>query len=121
METKEQLVNSIKKWVKIDNEIRKLQKELNTRKKEKMTLSTDLMGVMRKNEIDNINISNGKLIYTKKNVKKPLTQKILLDILSNYYKGDSLKVSELNNFILENREETVKENIIFSPNNKLEE
>ena len=54
-----------------------------------------------KNEIDNINISNGKLVYTKKNVKKPLTQKVLLDILSNYYKGDTLKASEINNFILD--------------------
>ena len=69
METKDQLVNAIKKWVKIDNEIRQLQKELNNRKKEKTGLSSELMGVMRKNEIDNINISNGKLIYTKKNIK----------------------------------------------------
>ena len=31
METKEQLVNTIKAWVKIDNEIRALQKEQNVR------------------------------------------------------------------------------------------
>lgn len=121
METKEQLVNAIKKWIKIDNDIKKLQKELNMRKKEKTGLSNDLMEVMKKNEIENINISNGKLVYTKKNVKKPLTQKLLTELLTNYYKGDVLKASEVNNFILENREETIKENIVFSPFDKLAE
>jgi len=121
METKEQLVNAIKKWIKIDNDIKKLQKELNSRKKEKSGLSNDLMEVMKKNEIENINISNGKLVYTKKNVKKPLTQKLLTELLTNYYKGDVLKASDVNNFILENREEIIKENIVFSPFDKFEE
>lgn len=120
METKEQLVNAIKKWIKIDNDIKKLQKELNSRKKEKGNLSNELMEVMRKNEIDNINISNGKLVHTKRNVKKPLTQKVLMELLSDYYKGDVLKASAVNNFILENREEVVKENIVFSPFDKNE-
>jgi len=35
METKEQLIHSIKEWVKLDNEIRTLQKEQLYRKKEK--------------------------------------------------------------------------------------
>ena len=35
LETKEQLINTIKKWVKTDNEIRSLQKEINLRKKQK--------------------------------------------------------------------------------------
>lgn len=121
METKEQLVTAIKKWIKIDNDIKKIQKELNSRKKEKIGLSNDLIEVMKKNEIENINISNGKLVYTKKNIKKPLTQKLLTELLTNYYKGDVLKASEVNNFILENREETIKENIVFSPFDKLSE
>ena len=35
MENKEQLIKCIKDWVKNDNEIRALQKEVNTRKNEK--------------------------------------------------------------------------------------
>lgn len=35
METKDQLIKTIREWVKIDNEIRALQKEQNSRKKEK--------------------------------------------------------------------------------------
>jgi hypothetical protein len=32
--------------------------------------------------------------------------------LANFYKGDVEKATELNDFIMENREEVVKENIV---------
>jgi hypothetical protein len=113
METKEQLIKTIKDWVKLDNDIRKLQKEIKQRKAEKTKTSTILMETMKKNEIDCFDINNGQICYTKKNIKKPITKKILLDILSKYYKGDALKASEINNFILDNREEIVKESIFL--------
>ena len=34
-----------------------------------------------------------------------------MDILSNFYNGDIAKASELINYIIDNREEVVKENI----------
>ena len=111
METKEQLVKTIKEWVKIDNEIRGLNKEINTRKTEKKNLSTLLIETMKKNEIDCFDIKDGQICYTKKNIKKPITKKILMDILSNFYNGDITKASELNNYIIDNREEVVKETI----------
>jgi hypothetical protein len=112
METKEQLVNTIRKWIKIDNEIRALQKESNKRKTDKKKISNDLIEVMKKNEIDCFDINDGQLLYTKKSIKKPITQKVLLDILSNYFKGDTLKASEVNNFIMESRETVTKESIV---------
>ena len=112
MDTKDQLVKTIREWVKIDNEIRALQKEQNARKQEKKKISTTLMNVMKTNEIDCFELNDGQLLYNKKNVKKPITKKILLNILDKYYNGDSAKAEELNNFILENREETVKESLV---------
>lgn len=111
METKEQLINAVKKWVKIDNEIRVLQKEITNRRKEKTQVSKDLIDVMRTHEIDSFNIKDGELIYDKKNVKKPISQKNLLNILADYYQGDVLKATEINNFISENRELVVRETI----------
>jgi hypothetical protein len=67
---------------------------------------------MRKNEIDCFDINDGQLLYDKKSVKKPITKKVLFDILSKYYKGDSDKASDMQNYIMENREEVVKESII---------
>lgn len=111
METKEQLIKTIKEWVKLDNEIRALHNEEKNRKTEKKRISNSLMEIMKKNEIDCFDIKDGQICYTKKNIKKPITQKVLIEILSKYYNGDLLKATELNNFISENREEVVKESI----------
>jgi hypothetical protein len=118
MDSKEYLVKTIKDWVRIDNELRALQKELSARKNEKSKISDMLMAVMKKNEIDCFDTKNdGQIIYAKKNIKKPITKKVLLNILSNFYEGDSVKAEELNNYILENREVTVKETISRKINN----
>jgi len=116
METKDALIKTVKEWVKLDNDIRKLQKEIADRKKEKKTISNDLMTVMKQNEIECFDINAGQICYTKKNIKKPITKKILTSTLLKYFKGDTLKAAELNEFIVENREETIKESITLKPN-----
>jgi Family of unknown function (DUF5760) len=111
-ETKEQLVNIIKEWVKIDNDIRKLQKEVNVRKKEKSKMSGELINIMKQHEIECFDLKDGQLLYTKKNVKKPITKKVLLNILGKYYNGDYMKAAEVNDFILTNREEHIRESLV---------
>ena len=112
IDTKEQLVKIIKEWVKNDNEIRLLQKETRKRRLEKKQISARLMEVMKSNEIDVFDINDGQIQYSKKTVKKPITKKILMDILSKYYNGDFMKANELNTFILDNREEQTRETIM---------
>jgi hypothetical protein len=122
METKDQLVHSIREWVKIDNEIRKLRSEANKRKKTQKKLSESLMDVMRKNQIDEFELNDGKLMYNKRSVKKPITQKILLGILASYYEGDVKKALDLNNYIMESREEVEVEKItrkLYVPENMI--
>ena len=111
METKDQLVKTIKDWVKIDNEIRSLQKEIAKRKNDKKTISINLIDVMKKNEIDCFDINDGQICYSKKNIKKQITKKVLMNTLSKFYKGDIEKATELNDYINNNREEVVKESI----------
>ena len=111
MDTKDQLVQSIRDWVKIDNEMRKLKSEVTKRRKIQKKISESLLDVMRKNEIDEFELNDGKLMYNKRSVKKPITQKLLLGILANYYEGDIKKAIELNNYISENREEVEVEKI----------
>jgi len=112
MEAKEQLVKTIQEWVRLDNEIRKLKKEEKSRKDNQKKLSAELMGLMKNNEIDEVDINNGKLMYSKKNVRKPITKKNLLSILSKFYKGDIAKATEINDYIVENREEVTVESIV---------
>ena len=111
METKEELVNNIKEWIKMDNEINKLKKEIKDRNDKKKTLTQSLMIVMRTNEIDCFDINGGSLIYKKNTVKKPINGKTLLSVLTKYYENDSNKVESLTKYILDNREEQIKETI----------
>jgi hypothetical protein len=115
MET-DDLKQFIRDWVKVDNEIRHLQKEQNIRKVEKKRLNTRLMEIMKNNKIDFFDLNDGEIIYKTKNVKKPITQKTLLNILSSFFEGDMGKVGELNKYILENREIVVNESIIRKVN-----
>jgi hypothetical protein len=110
--TKNILVQNIKEWVKLDNEIRSLKKEENIRKNEKKKLNENIMNIMKENEIDCIDIKDGQICYNQKSVKKPITKKYLLEILSKYFNGDSEKADHANDFILNNREEVIKESIV---------
>jgi hypothetical protein len=112
MDSKEKLIKTIQEWVKLDNEIRKLKKEASVRKTEQDKITKSLMNTMKTNEIDEFNISNGKIAYLNKTVKKPINKKNLLEILSKFYKGNNEKVNELNQFILDNREDVVVEKLV---------
>jgi CxxC motif-containing protein len=116
MNLNEETVETIRNWVKIDNEMRTLKQEIANRKKMKDEISNNLINTMKQNEIDSVNINNGKIEFTQRKTKKPISKKLLLNILDKYYKGDSNKASELNNFILENREETSKDIIVRKVN-----
>jgi hypothetical protein len=112
MDAKDLLVNNIRNWVKLDNEIRELKKEENARKQQKKELTSKLIHIMKQNEIDCVDINDGKLCYNQHTVKKAITKKNLLDILSKYFKGDASRANEVNEFILLNREDVIKETIV---------
>ena len=110
MEKQNDLIDVIREWVKIDNEIKYLKNEENKRKNQQKIISKNLMKIMSEYNIDEFDLKDGKIVYTKRNVKN-LSQKILLDLLTTYYKNDLDKANEVNNFILDNREEKVVETI----------
>jgi hypothetical protein len=117
---KAELVQLIKDWITTDNEIRELNKQAKQRKDKLKKISENLINTMKENEIDEFNVKDGKIMYSKTSVKKPITKKNLMSILSKYYKGDISQAVEVNNFILENREEVVKETIKRSIVNKVD-
>ena len=111
MDTKEELVKHIRGWIQIDNDISVLQKQMKALREEKKSLTCSLVDVMKMNEIDCFDINDGKLIYSKSKVKKPINKKTLLSALDNYFKEDSEMAKQLSEHILNSREETVKESI----------
>ena len=109
---KEELLNVVKQWITLDDKIKDKQKEVREMKNEKKAATETLVETMKNNEIDCFEIGAGnKLIYTKSKSKKALSKKHLLESLSRYFDGNKEQASELSKFIMNSREETVRENI----------
>lgn len=116
MSDKDKLVENIKKWVKIDNEIKELKKLQNERKEIQKELSSTLMNAMKENNIDMFNMKQGSIHYKQNKIKKPITKKMLQEVLLKYYNNDLAKATDINDFILDNREEIVKETLVHKAN-----
>ena len=116
METKDQLVNHIKEWIAIDEEVKLLKKEIKIRQERKKNLTHDLVEVMKSNEIDAFDINNGKLIYTKRKTKQAISKKLLLSSLQDIFETPE-EVNKITEHILESRSEKIKE-IIRRKTNK---
>lgn len=111
MDNREMLIENVKNWIKIDNEIKLLSKEIKDRRQQKKELTHSLVDIMKNNEIDCFDIKDGQLIYTKNKIKKPLSKKHLLTCLKTYFNGDAEQVNGLCKYIMNTREEQIKENI----------
>jgi len=66
---------------------------------------------MKTNQIDCFDINGGALVYKTSKIKKPINGKSLLIALQNYYKTDEKLAEEMTKYIMNNREEQIKETI----------
>jgi len=107
----DELVENIKEWLISDEKIKNLQKQIRLIKKNKKNLENNLMHIMKDNNLEQIDTNNYKIIYSKKIVKKSITKKYLKNILSQYFNNNIEKATEVENYIQNNREEVIKENI----------
>ena len=103
------IANIIKEWIIVNNQLKQKQKEITLLRKEQKNKTGILLSLMKENEIDEFDINTGKLIYSKTRSKAPLSKKHLIDSLAKFYKNDTELVGELTKYIMESREEKVKE------------
>ena len=109
--TKEELVNNIREWIKIDNDLINLKKEIKNKTTQKKTITDNLVKVMKTNSIDCFDINGGALVYSQRKTKKPISGKYLLLQLEKYYKDQPDVAKDLTQHLLDNREENIKEDI----------
>ncbi len=109
----EELLDNVKSWISLDNDIRSLQKAIKLKRKEKKSITDSLVGIMKDNDIDQFNIPDGELVYTKTKTKAPLSKKHLLTSIATFFQNsnDPRLVQELSTFIMNSRQEKEKENI----------
>ena len=112
MATKEDLVNYIKEWMTVEDEMKVLQKELKERRIKKKALTESLVDIMKTNDIDCFDMTGGNIIYTKNKVKQPLSKKYLMDCLGKYFEENpNVQADDVANFEMENRQVQLKEGI----------
>jgi hypothetical protein len=117
--TKEQLKDYLRQWVRVENEISTLTVEIKKRRLIHQQLSASLLDVMRKNEIDCFDITNGRIVYSKTKVRVPLNNGQLKSALTTYYKDDVEKANGLTEFLLASRVEKTRESVKMKvPKNK---
>jgi hypothetical protein len=109
--SKEELVANIREWIKIDNDISKMKADIKDKTNKKKSLTENLVVVMKQNSIDCFDINGGALMYKQKKSKKPISCKFLLEELQKYYKDQPDIAKDLTKYLLDNRVETVKDEI----------
>jgi hypothetical protein len=112
--SKEKLAQNIKGWIQADKEMKRMQKELKELKEIKNTYTNTLVEIMKTNEIDCFDITDGKIIYTQNRVKNALNKKHLLTCLEKYFENKpNIEPEDITKFILENREVKTTEGIRY--------
>lgn len=106
---KELLIELIKEWMNLETSLHLLKKETKIKNQQKKQLSEQLITIMKPCQIDRFDIQGGSLIYKKNKSKKPLNKKTLQSILQSFYPEKPEMAQQLSQYILENREETVKD------------
>ena len=109
---KQKLVDIVRNWVNIDNQLSKLNKMTKQLRLEKKNLNLEMIQVMKENQIDIFDLKEGQIRYKQEKIKEPLNQKRLLSILSKHPKLEENQITELGDFIFQNRNERIKETIV---------
>lgn len=118
-ETKEELVNLVRQWVGLENEMKVLSRELKERREQKKALTQSLVDVMKGHDIDCFDITDGKLMFTRNRVKAPINKKLLLESLAGYLSESGVpaeEVTKMVNHVLDSREIKTKEGVRLKAN-----
>ena len=109
--SKDELIMTIKEWIKMDNDITKLKLETKEKTNKKKELTALLVNVMKDNLIDCFDINGGALVYKQKKNRKTISGKYLLSQLEEYYKDSPELAKEIAKKVLDNRMEVIKDEI----------
>ena len=111
-DSKDILIDIVKKWVLLDNQINQLNKSLKQLKNDKKMVNQEMIEVMKQNDIDIFDLKDGQIQYKKETKRVALSQKRLLLILSKHPQLGEEQAISLNEYVYQNREEIIKESIV---------
>ncbi len=103
--SRDQFINDIKKWVAIDNEIKKNNENIRILRENKNNITSNICNYMDLNTIQDkrIEISDGYLKYFDKKEYSPLTFQYIEECLNKIIKNDD-QVKYIIKYLKDNRE-----------------
>ena len=102
--SKEKVVDTIKQWITLNNEIKKYQKTIKDLRTKKQELTVNLINIMETNNIDCFDVANGKILCKKSKCKAPLNKELLSKMLQEYFEeDDTIDVSDITQYLNTNR------------------
>jgi hypothetical protein len=105
---KDKLQSNVKEYLELDEQIVALKKAVKERNDSRKKLSEEILDIMKKIDINHMNIKDGKLVSKVTNNFKSITKRTLNDSLQNIFKNDDEALQKAFNTILENREKVEK-------------
>lgn len=107
----DRLKQTIKEWVKLDEETSLLRQKMKKLNQSKKDLSLQLLEIMKEKKIDEFDLNNeGKLIRQTKKTKQPINKKQLYASLTKYYENEE-NAQKVTEYILNSRGEKLSETI----------
>jgi predicted nucleic acid-binding Zn-ribbon protein len=111
-EVLEEFKKKVQIWLKLDNDVKRLNDALKERRKKKNKLNEEIMEFMDKYHFDDLNTDKGIIKYKKSSVKTPLSQKIIKEKLNELFENDDNTKEKIND-IFDNREKIEKNKLTF--------
>ena len=107
-----QTIQNVKEWMHVDNEIAALRRQIKVLNARKTELTKHLVGVMKEHQIDEFDLTDGKLVRQTQKTKSGLTKTYLATCFAKYFKGDAAPAKELSELVFSAREEKTSERIV---------
>ena len=105
------LPNYLKEWLTLEDELKILSNAVREKKKRMGILQGLITKTMKGHKIARVNIKSGAILYQNKQTKESMGKKFIISKLTEYFKGDIVKATEIFNYLEERREKKSKDNI----------
>lgn len=110
------LPNYLKEWLILEDELKVLANAVKEKKKRMGILQGLITKTMKGHKLARVNIKSGSILYQNKVTKESMGKRFIVSRLTEYFKGDIIKATEVYNFLEENRGKRVKDNIKLERN-----
>ena len=105
------LPNYLKEWLTLEEDLKVLSAAVREKRKRMGILQGLITKTMKGHKIARVNIKSGAILYQNKQTKESMGKKFIISKLTEYFKGDIIKATEIFNFLEEHRGKRNKENI----------